>query len=339
MGNGSAKVEIFYSQIQHVIYEPCESGSLIVLIHLHLKEAIMVGKRKTQDVQFYTEVAALTEDLSLKRAGAAHDPDEIMEEQREREMKERLNKIFLDFSKQVEGISTFPHSIDMPFKSLSFSGVPFKQVVTLSPCKSALVALQEWPPFCMSLSDVDIVVFERAIMTLREFDIVFVKKDYDQLPIRITTIPQTNLDRIKAWLGDIQAVWYACSMNMQWQMVMKEICKDTKGFVENGGWDQWFGGADDESESNEEGGEDDESDYKGSDASDDDDDDFAGDDGESDFSAEPDEDSSEADDDDEEGMSWDELEREAERSDRKREVEKRDGGGGRSQPPRKSQKR
>uniref|UniRef100_A0A7S1PY18 FACT complex subunit n=1 Tax=Alexandrium catenella TaxID=2925 RepID=A0A7S1PY18_ALECA len=332
MKGGAEKVDILYSQLSHVIYEPCEKGSLIVLIHFHLKDAFMLGKKKTQDVQFFTEVTAQTEDLSIRKAGNMHDPDEIFEEQREREMKERLNKLFLDFSKEVERISTFPHAFDMPFKPLSFSGVPSKAVVTLTPCKGALVALQEWPPFCLSLSEVDIVVFERAIMTLREFDIVFVKRDYEQLPVRITTIPTGNMDTIKRWLGDIQAVWYSCSMNMQWAMVLKEVNKDTGDFIENGGWDPWFVG-NAASDSGEE--DDDESDFDASGANDGDDSD-AGDDSDDDFSAEPDEESSDPASEEESGMSWDELEKEAERADRKRDVDKGDGGGGGKQPPRKS---
>jgi len=271
MKGGAEKVDVLYSQVQHVIYEPCEKGSLIVVFHLHLKEPTMVGKRKTQDLQFFTEVAALTEDLSMKKAGSAHDPDEILEEEREREMKERLNNIFLEFSKKVEAIPNFRLPIDIPFKQLAFNGVPHKQVVTLCPCKNVLAALQEWPPFCLDLSEIDVVVFERAIMTLREFDIVFVKKDYDQMPIRITTIPQSSLDTIKSWLASIEAVWYACSMNMQWALVMKDITKDLKLFVENGGWDQWFSGTAADSASDAEDSDDDESDFECDDDDDDDD--------------------------------------------------------------------
>ena len=37
-------------------------GSLMVLIHFHLKEPIMVSRRKTFEIQFYTEVRAQTEE-------------------------------------------------------------------------------------------------------------------------------------------------------------------------------------------------------------------------------------------------------------------------------------
>jgi len=34
----------------------------------------------------------------------------------------------------------------------------------------------------------------------------------------------------------------ACSMNLHWQMVLKVIARDYKGFLDNVGWDQWFAG-------------------------------------------------------------------------------------------------
>jgi len=329
------KIDLLYSQIKHAIYEPCEYGSQLTLIHIHLKEPIMVGKRKTQDVQFFTEVGPITEDLSMSRVSNAHDPDEILEEEREREMKLKINQMFQEFCKKVEAIETCPLEFDMPWEALGFSGVPHRAVVRLKPCKRALVALQEWPPFCLSLSDVEIVVFERAIMNLREFDLTLVNKDYEQMPVRVTTVPMSELDKIKAWLSQINAVWYACSMNLQWQMVLKDITRDYKEFLDNGGWDQWFAGAaqdSDESSGDDGAG----SDYKGSEdvasEEDDDDDEDGGD--ESNF--EPDSDDSDDVDvseaDDEEGMDWDKLEEEAEQADRKRGPST--GGGSKTaQPP------
>merc|ERR1719237_757 len=106
---------------------------------------------------------------------------------------------------------------------------------------------------------------------------VFISKDYNQMPLRITTIPRNFVKGIRAWLMDMEVVWYNCSMNMAWQNVMKEITRDPVDFVEKGGWDVWFMGSDESGYSEE------------SEAS------------EEDVS---------------EGLSWDELEKEAEQSDR-----------------------
>jgi len=325
---GIEKIDILYSQVAHAIYEPCESGSLIVLIHLHLKAPMMVGKRKVQDVQFFTEVAAQAEDLTMRRTSSVYDPDEILEEQREREMKARLNNIFLEFTKKVQDMQSCPLEFDVPFHEFSFPGVPFRGVVTLTPCARALVGLQEWPPFCLSLNDVDVVVFERVLgkTTLREFDMVFVRKNYDEQPVRLTTIPLQNLDKIKRWLMELGVVWYSCSLNMAWQVVMKDVNKDLKGFAENGGWEAFFPSGDAEDN------DDSDSDKAGSDFSideddgddDDDSDEDGGDDDDdgSDFSADEDEDDDDDDEEDEEGMDWEEMERQAEREDRKKDAQR-----------------
>lgn len=49
----------------------------------------MLGKKKTQDVQFYTEVMEATQALEGGRK-SMYDPDEIEEEQRERAMRAKV---------------------------------------------------------------------------------------------------------------------------------------------------------------------------------------------------------------------------------------------------------
>lgn len=285
----------------------------------------MVGKKRTDDLQFFTEIKAQSEDLSMRKAGSAYDPDEILEEQREEELKERLNKVFLDFSKRVEALPNCPLSFDVPFTELAFIGVPNKGAITLTPCKDVLCGLQEWPPFCLSLTDVDIIVFERISgASLREFDMVFVRKDYTQAPVRITTIPRHCLDKIKLWLSSLGTpmVWYSSTMNMQWLPLMKMITTNPASFIEDGGWDAMFG--DNNESGDEEGDADDGSDFSVDE--DDEDADVSSGGGDTDFSA-ADDDADESDDasgtDGEGGMSWDELEREADQADKRKDADAR----------------
>lgn len=321
------KIDILYSQVRHAIFQPCEGLSLVVLLHLHLHEPIAAGKRKTQDLQFFTEVGVQTEDLSQRKSASTFDPDEILEEQNQRQMKERLNACFQSFCKKVE--ESHKLTFDIPYKDTAFTGVVHKSSIELSFCKHSLVGLQEWPPVCIDLSEVDIVVFERAVVNLREFDMVLVKKNYDEMPVRITTIPKNNLDSFKRWFGQLNMIWYVCSMNMQWAAVMKEVTSNLPDFLELGGWDQWFARSGGESDSDT-GDAQASSDFCSDDDDDDNDDDDDDDNGQdnaadSDVSAEQDEDTGDdADGDatDDDGMDWDELAAEAERDDRKREGER-----------------
>lgn len=56
-------VDILFSNIKHAFYQPCD-GEMIILIHFHLKNPIVVGKKKANDVQFYTEAGNISEDLT-----------------------------------------------------------------------------------------------------------------------------------------------------------------------------------------------------------------------------------------------------------------------------------
>lgn len=60
------RVDVNYSNIKHAFYQSCE-GELIVLVHFNLNQPIMIGKKKTNDIQFYTEAGIQTEDLDFKK--------------------------------------------------------------------------------------------------------------------------------------------------------------------------------------------------------------------------------------------------------------------------------
>lgn len=60
-----------------------------------------MGKKKTNDVQFYTEVMDTVQTLDAGRR-SMYDPDEIEEEQRERERRNQTNKQFNQFVKRVQ---------------------------------------------------------------------------------------------------------------------------------------------------------------------------------------------------------------------------------------------
>ena len=100
ISNKNEKVEISYANIKHAIFQDCE-GELIILIHFHLHQPIMLGKKKTWDVQFYTEAGIQTEDLDFKKKHYT-DYEEMEEEAREKAMRLRLNKEFELFCRAVE---------------------------------------------------------------------------------------------------------------------------------------------------------------------------------------------------------------------------------------------
>jgi len=95
-------VDVMYRNIKHAFLQPAE-GEMIALVHFHLHHPIMIGAKKAVDVQFYTEVMDVVQTLDAGGGRRnAYDPDEIEEEQREREMRARVNKTFAGFVKRVQ---------------------------------------------------------------------------------------------------------------------------------------------------------------------------------------------------------------------------------------------
>lgn len=60
--------------------------------------------------------------------------------------------------------------------------------------------LTEWPPLVISLEDTELVHFERVQFHLRNFDMVFVFKDYSKKTVMVNAVPMNMLDHVKEWL-------------------------------------------------------------------------------------------------------------------------------------------
>lgn len=82
-------VDIMYNNIKYAMFQPCEN-EIMVLIHFHLKHPIMIGKKNHRDVQFFTEVVDASQAVDNSRR-SMYDPDEMDDEQRERQLRKKLN--------------------------------------------------------------------------------------------------------------------------------------------------------------------------------------------------------------------------------------------------------
>ena len=70
----------------------------------------MFGKKKHNDVQFYTEVGEITTDLGKHQH--MHDRDDLAAEQAERELRHKLKTAFKTFCEKVQYICSFFMDID-----------------------------------------------------------------------------------------------------------------------------------------------------------------------------------------------------------------------------------
>lgn len=132
----------------------------------------------------------------------------------------KLNTEFHNFTKHVEEIEVEGHSVvefDMPYRALAFFGVPSRTSVLLQPTVHCLVNLTEPPHFVLSLDEIEIVNLERLPYLflffskcirvtkqggylLKNFDMVFVLKDYSKPVVHVNSIPMESLDTVRDWL-------------------------------------------------------------------------------------------------------------------------------------------
>ena len=331
------QVDVIYSNIKFAFFQPAKK-EIKTLIHFHLHNPIMVGKKKTKDVQFYMEIMEAVQNLDGGRRNM-YDPDEIEEEQRDRDREKRIHKEFSGFCRKVQDIweKDFPKlglEFDSPYHDLAFDGVPFKSTVRILPTASCLVELTEYPPLVVSAEDIEVVNLERVGFHLKNFDMAIIFKDFTRDVHRIDQIPVQNLDNIKQWLATLEIKYYEGKSNLNWKPLLKQIKEDPDGWLEAGGWEFLNNEIDDD---DEEGGEDgeSESDFAPSDDSDVESESEEESDSGSVVESEDDEDEDFSDD-ESEGMDWDELEEEAAAadeeasesdSDRKRKRNKGGGGG------------
>ncbi|KAJ1079028.1 hypothetical protein K5549_013331 [Capra hircus] len=312
------KVDILYNNIKHALFQPCD-GEMIIVLHFHLKNAIMFGKKRHTDVQFYTEVGEITTDLGKHQH--MHDRDDLYAEQMEREMRHKLKTAFKNFIEKVEALTKEELEFEVPFRDLGFNGAPYRSTCLLQPTSSALVNATEWPPFVVTLDEVELIHFERVQFHLKNFDMVIVYKDYSKKVTMINAIPVASLDPIKEWLNSCDLKYTEGVQSLNWTKIMKTIVDDPEGFFEQGGWSflepEGEGSdaeeGDSESEIEDETFNPSEEDYE--EEEEDSDEDYSSEAEESDYSKES------LGSEEESGKDWDELEEEARKADRESRYE------------------
>lgn len=198
------RIDILFSNIKHFFFQPCE-GELFVLLHCHLKHPIMIGKKKTRDVQFYREVSDATFDETGNRRRRTNygDEDELQAEEDERRRRKQLNREFKDFAEKIREQArsqAFDLDIEVPLRSAGFKGVAHRELVRFSPTESCLVQLSEMPNLVVDLDEVEKVHLERVQFGLKNFDVVFIFKDYTKPVSHINSIPVQELEHVKDWL-------------------------------------------------------------------------------------------------------------------------------------------
>lgn len=312
-----SRIDILFSNIKHLFFQPSKE-ELIVIIHVHLKTPIIVGKKKVLDVQFYREAS----DISIDETGGNRrghrrygDEDELEQEQEERRRRAALDKEYRRFAELIADSSNGLIDLDIPFRELGFTGVPSRASTFLMPTRDCLVQLIDPPFLVVTLEEVEIVQLERVQFGLKNFDLVFVFKDFSKPVVHINTIPMEVLEDIKSWLTDVDIPFTESTINLNWSQIMKTLQADPKQFFLDGGWSFLIGDSDQEDESESDA----ESEFEASDL-DPSDEDVDSEPSEEDNYSESGSDysgSGSGSDDEDEGEDWDTLDKKAARADAK----------------------
>lgn len=308
------RVDVLFSNIKHIFFQPCDH-ELIVVIHVHLKDPIIVGnKKKTKDVQFYREATDIQFDETgnRKRKYRYGDEDEFEAEQEERRRRAELDRQFKAFAEKIaEAGRSESLEVDMPLRELGFHGVPFRSNVYIQPTTDCLIQVTEPPFLVITLEDVEVAHLERVQFGLKNFDMVFVFKDFTRAPAHINTIPVESLEDVKEWLDSSDIAYSEGPLNLNWPTIMKTVTADPHQFYADGGWTFLQAESDDEGDDEDDAEsafEIDESELEEASESSEEDSDFD--------SNASDEASEEGSDDDDEGEDWDEMEEKAKKRDR-----------------------
>ncbi|ESQ38472.1 hypothetical protein EUTSA_v10028377mg [Eutrema salsugineum] len=312
------RVDVLFANIKHAFFQPAEK-EMITILHFHLHNHIMVANKKTKDVQFFVEVMDVVQSLGGGRR-SAYDPDEIDEEQRERDRKNKINMDFNHFANRVNDMWQLPQfasldlEFDQPLRELGFHGVPHKASTFIIPTSSCLVELTETPFFVVSLSEIEIVNLERVGFGQKNFDMAIIFKDFKKDVLRVDSIPTSSLEGIKEWLDTTDIKYYESKLNLNWRQILKTITDDPQSFVDDGGWEFLnLDGSDSESGGSEES----DKGYEPSDVEVESESEDEASESESLVESEDEEDEdSEQESEEEKGLTWDELEREATNADR-----------------------
>ena len=104
------------------------------------------------------------------------------------------------------------------------------------PTVRCLVHLTHTPFFVTTLDEIEVAFFERLAPSIKNFDLVFIFKDYTRFTL-INAIPNQFKDHLRQWLDSCNILFFESAINTKWDAMLKRIRSDFEAFVyEDEGW-------------------------------------------------------------------------------------------------------
>ncbi|CAI2378197.1 unnamed protein product [Moneuplotes crassus] len=231
------ELEILYNNVKHALLQPCDD-ELIILIHFRLLNEIIVGSKRTKDIQFLMEAGAQYDDIDTRNKRNTTEMDELEQEQREIGLKKRLNQKFINFVGHIEKAAkedSSPLKFDVPYRELAFYGNTGRSIVKIMPTVNCFVNLIEFPFFVITIDEIEHVHFERVMLSLRNFDMIIILKDY-QTWFKIGSIPSNQLDPIKSCIDYFDIMFSEGPATLNWNNILDEIRSNFARYLDDGAW-------------------------------------------------------------------------------------------------------
>lgn len=232
--------DFLFSQIKAAFYLPTHENDLVIL-HFRLKNAIVVGGKKTTDVQFYGYIGVVNDDLTentgqrvrTRNSRATDEQDDLVFEQNKMKL-EGAFEGFIDLvHKQAEDqVAIEEADPDCTFTaSFGYSSEP----IFATP--DHLVSLYTNPPLVVPFREVEVVAFERTTMINRFFDIAIIFRDYSQPVLSLSSIGNGAKSQVKQLLDSRDILIIESSSNFNWPNLLRRLCNNLDEWVnQQGGW-------------------------------------------------------------------------------------------------------
>ncbi|KAF7683733.1 FACT complex subunit spt16 [Astathelohania contejeani] len=229
--NGSTSLDFLFTNVKHFLYQggPKEPRTIL---HFHLNAPIIVGNKKTRNIQFYKD-SSLSQIHDTKRMKEDDYMEEILEKE---DMAKRIeiDNEFRKFISFVEECSSL--RVDNIIEGKGFSGVVQKESSMIEFTSECLISLAETPFLVTTLSEIEIIAFERVVFGSKTFDITIVLKN--KQVESILSVYQTELNKLKEYFDLKNVCFIEIAVNLQWNNLIKTIMQNPIGFYETGGWSE-----------------------------------------------------------------------------------------------------
>lgn len=160
-------IDIVYDNIEHIIFQSCEGESFVIL-HIRLKKSIIVGKKRSLDIQFYRDVLenSIEETSGRRKRFNYTDEDEVLEEQEELRRKEQADDDFEKFGLKIAECSNDNIVLEFAERDSSFPGIVQRQNVLVRYTDESILYISDAPFFISSWRNIEIAYLERIVVKI-----------------------------------------------------------------------------------------------------------------------------------------------------------------------------